>query len=201
MQSLFDGWAVWYTAAMARWQPNAIQRLQQAATELILERGYEGTTVADIADRAGLTERTFFRYFADKREVLFAGAGVFEKFVIEAVRGSTRTDPLESVVAAFEAAAPIYFDARSDLVRLRRTIIMANNELHERELKKGGRIAAQVTAILTERGLERATAALVAELGLIVFRNAFDRWCDANEGSLGDYIRTTLEELRSVTHP
>jgi hypothetical protein len=58
---------------MTRWEPNARGRLEQAALALYGERGFENTTVAEIAARAGLTERTFFRHFADKREVLFAG--------------------------------------------------------------------------------------------------------------------------------
>ena len=60
---------------MGRWEPDARGRLVKAAMELYGERGFEQTTVAEIAERAGLTERTFFRHFADKREVLFAGAG------------------------------------------------------------------------------------------------------------------------------
>ena len=73
---------------MGRWEPNARGRLEQAAMELYLERGFDQTTVAEIAERAGLTERTFFRHFADKREVLFAGAGALQELLVSAVAGA-----------------------------------------------------------------------------------------------------------------
>ena len=92
---------------MARWAPDARGRLERAALELYGEHGYDATTVAEIAERAGLTERTFFRYFADKREVLFWGAGALQGFLVDAVdTAPASVAPLEAVVAALEAAAP-----------------------------------------------------------------------------------------------
>ena len=76
---------------MSRWEPDARGRLEKAALALYGERGFENTTVAEIADRAGLTERTFFRYFTDKREVLFAGAGHCRTFW--STPSSTRLSP------------------------------------------------------------------------------------------------------------
>jgi AcrR family transcriptional regulator len=183
---------------MSRWQPNAVQRLQQAAMELFLERGYEGTTVSDIAARAELTERTFFRYFTDKREVLFAGSEEYERFVVGAVAAST-AEPLEAVIAAYEATAPALFDFRAEQVRQRWHLIAANEELLERELKKGGRVAAGITAALVAKGVSPTAAALAAEVGSTVFRNAFDRWvADTSGKPLAGRVRATLAELKSV---
>src|SRR5215471_3367257 len=90
---------------MGRWEPNARGRLEQAALELYVERGFAQTTVAEIAERAGLTERTFFRHFADKREVLFAGADNLQEFLVSAVAGAPDSvPPIEAVAAALEAA-------------------------------------------------------------------------------------------------
>src|SRR6478735_9209394 len=95
-----------YAYAMARWQPDARGRLGEAAMELYAERGYEQTTVAEIAERAGLTARTFFRYFADKREVLFAGSVVLQEQMVRAVEDTPEgASPIDAVAAALHAAA------------------------------------------------------------------------------------------------
>ena len=78
---------------MGRWEPDARGRLEQAALELFEERGYARTTVGDIASRAGLTERTFFRYFTDKREVLFSGSGAVESLMVESIAAAPATTP------------------------------------------------------------------------------------------------------------
>src|SRR5579884_398013 len=117
---------------MARWQPNARGRLEQAALARYVERGFEHTTVADIARRAGLTERTFFRHFADKREALFWGAGVLQELVVRSVAGApAAAAPTEAVAAALQAAGAL-LQERRDLARQRQTIIAANAELRER---------------------------------------------------------------------
>ena len=85
---------------MGRWEPDAQGRLARAALELYVDQGYEQTTVADIAARAGVTERTFFRHFADKREVLFAGSGAFQETVLSAI-----ADHAEAATALAAAAA------------------------------------------------------------------------------------------------
>src|SRR6516165_3903164 len=121
--------AITYTGGMARWEPNARERLQQAAMELFQERGYTRTTVEDIAARAGLTERTFFRYFTDKREVLFSGSAALESRMVETIGAApTSTAPLAAVAAAFEALGP-WFESRHSHARKRRTVIAAHAEL------------------------------------------------------------------------
>jgi len=182
---------------MSRWQPHSVERLQQAALELFLERGYDRTTVADIADRAELTERTFFRYFADKREVLFAGSELFERFVVDALSSQEGGEPLEAVVAAYEAAGPALFDPRIEQVRRRHSVITANDELRERELKKGVRVAAKLTAVLVQRGIDPSVAALACEVGAAVFHIAFERWVAAG-APLGAHVRAALADLRRI---
>src|ERR1700729_3568856 len=98
---------------MTRWEPNASGRLQRAALELYSERGFDETTVAEIAKRAGLTERTFFRHFADKREVLFWGAGMLQEHVVEAVVNAPASAvPIDAVAAALEATGPLFEQRR-----------------------------------------------------------------------------------------
>ena len=103
---------------MGRWQPNAPGRLERAALELYSERGFDRTTVAEIAERAGLTERTFFRYFADKREVLFAGASTLEEFLVASVNDAPAAlPPIEAITAALEAAGAWFESAPSSHAR------------------------------------------------------------------------------------
>src|SRR5262249_26050011 len=95
-----------YTRAMARWEPNASGRLREAALDLYVERGFEQTTVAGIAQRAGLTARTFFRHFADKREVLFAGSADLQAHMVGALEAAPPSaSPMDAVAAALDAAA------------------------------------------------------------------------------------------------
>lgn len=146
--------------------------------ELYIERGFDQTTVADIARRAGLTERTFFRYFTDKREVLFSGAGSLEALMTETIAAApASTAPLAAVTAAFEGLGP-WFESRRDHARKRRTVIAAHAELRERELIKLSTLAAAIAAVLRQRGLSAQAATLVAETGIAIFRNAFERWAD-----------------------
>ena len=94
---------------MSRWEPNARGRLEEAALELYTERGFDETTVAEIAERAGLTERTFFRHFADKREVLFGGQdALLALFVNTIVDAPDSMSPIDAVGAALEAAGPVF---------------------------------------------------------------------------------------------
>lgn len=184
---------------MSRWQPDAPQRLQQAAMELFYEKGYEGTTVEEIAQRAQLTQRTFFRHFSDKREVLFWGTEAFEGAVVEALRQVGSADPLDRVIRAFESMAGEYFDSRAEAVKRRRRVIQSSPGLKEREGQKMARVVDAATGVLVADGVDPGTARFAVELGVLVFRRAFDRWAEAEGIPLATLIRTTLGDLRGLT--
>jgi AcrR family transcriptional regulator len=183
---------------MARWEPNARGRLEQAAFSLFAERGFENTTVAEIADRAGLTERTFFRHFADKREVLFAGSAAFVDVVTAGVaEAPSALPPIDAVAAGFEAVGEYLLDVEA--ARERRRVIAANPELQERELSKLSSLSRSIASALRARGLDQSSAGLTAEIGIAIFRVAFERWLD--EGNGVDYrtiIRRSFDEAKAV---
>jgi AcrR family transcriptional regulator len=187
---------------MGRWEPNARERLQAAALDLFSERGFDGTTVSDIAERAGLTERTFFRYFADKREVMFFGSQLLEeraKAAIEAAPASL--GPMEAVGLALDGfAEQIPDDPR--YARKRYAIVEANPDLRERERNKLAHLGETIAAALRARGVKETTAHLAAEMAVAVFRIAFRRWLTENEGrTLGAYLGESLDELKRVAAP
>jgi AcrR family transcriptional regulator len=186
---------------MGRWEPGAQGRLTQAAMELYTEHGFDQTTVAEIAKRAGLTERTFFRHFADKREVLFWGSGALQELIVGAVAAAPDdVAPIDAVAAALEAAGARFFDERRDAVRQRQAIVAANAELRERELIKLASLAVAVTDVLRQRDVKEPAASLAAEAGMAVFRIAFERWLgDADERELTHFIRESMSELKAVT--
>ncbi len=185
---------------MSRWEPNARGRLEQAALELCVERGFDQTTVAEIAQQAGLTERTFFRYFADKREVLFWGAGTLQDLLESTVAAAPASvAPLAAVATALEAAGAL-LQERRDSVRQRQTIIAANAELRERELIKLAALAAAIAAALRRRGVRESAASLTAEAGIAVFRIAVERWInETSQRDLSRVIRESFDELKAVT--
>jgi AcrR family transcriptional regulator len=187
-------------ADMARWEPNARDRLQQAALELYGERGFEQTTVAEIAKRAGLTERTFFRYFADKPEVLFSGSEILQEGVVTRVAtAADSTAPIDAVASALEATAHFFQDIRSYSVQ-RQAVIEANPGLRERELIKMAKLASAIALALRRRGVGEPAATLAAEAGIAAFKTAFQRWI--NEPQQPDFaalIRDSIDELKAVT--
>jgi AcrR family transcriptional regulator len=185
--------------SVTRWEPNARGRLAQAAMELYSERGFEQTTVAEIAERAGLTERTFFRHFADKREVLFAGAGTLQEIVVSAVASAPDSAaPVVAAAAGVEAAAAVLQEGR-EYSRQRQAVIAANAELRERELIKLASLAAAIAAALRRRGVRDPTANLTAEVAIAVFRIAFERWVEETRPrDLPQLIRELLDELHTI---
>ncbi len=185
---------------MGRWQPDAQGRLVQAAMELFAERGFEETTVAEIAARAGLTERTFFRHYADKREVLFGGGEQLRELMVAAVAAApSSAAPIDAAVAGVEAAAE-QLQERREFARPRAAIIAANPELQERELIKLATLAEALAGALRARGVEDPAAALAAEAATAVFRISFERWVSEEEpGPYPELVRASLGELRAVT--
>lgn len=185
---------------MVRWEPDSPGRLQQAAMELFVERGYDQTTVAEIAGRAGLTERTFFRHFADKREVLFRGGEALQELMVRAIAAAPDgASPIDAVAAALDAVGAL-FEGRRDSSRLRQSVIAAHPELQERELIKMARLTAAMADALRAHGVADPAAGLAAEAGTAVFRIAFERWVGDQAGEdLGALMRESLAELKSVT--
>lgn len=189
-----------YDQGMGRWEPNARGRLMQAAFALYGERGFEQTTVAEIAKRAGLTERTFFRHFADKREVLFAGADALQELMVSTVAKAPESlAPIDAAAAGLEAAGAL-IQAGGELARQRQAIITTSAELQERELIKLASLAAALAEALRQRGVNDPAASLTAEAGIAVFKVAFERYVEkTNEQDLPRLIRESLEALRAVT--
>ncbi|WP_420000474.1 helix-turn-helix domain-containing protein [Streptomyces boninensis] len=184
---------------MARWEPNARGRLEQAALELYSERGYDATTVKEIAQRAGLTERTFFRHFADKREVLFGGTALQDGLVAALAEVRKDAEPLDAVAAALEAAGEV-FDERRELVKRRQAIIAAHAELQERELIKLAAIGAALAGALRERGAAEPAASLAAEVGVAVFKVAYEQWLDGSDArGFTDHLREGFTRLQTLT--
>lgn len=188
-----------YDQRVGRWEPNARGRLELAALELYVERGFEQTTVAEIAKRAGLAERTFFRHFTDKREVLFWGAGALQDLFVTTVTNAPGSySPLQAVGEALEAAGGLLQERRDGALR-RQNIISANPELQERELIKLASLASAIARALRERGVNELAASLTGEAGIAVFKIGFERWvADVDGRDLREHIRESLDELKNV---
>jgi AcrR family transcriptional regulator len=187
-------------SGMSRWEPNARGRLEKAALDLYGERGFEQTTVSEIAKRAGLTERTFFRYFADKREVLFSGSGQLQELLVGVVAETPEAaPPIDAIATALDAVAGM-FQGRRDHARRRQAVISVNAELRERELIKLSSLSAAVAGALRLRGVQEPTASLAAEAGIAVFRVSFERWLtEVDQDDLSKLMRDSLDELKAVT--
>ncbi len=184
---------------MSRWDPNASGRLQQAAIALYLERGYEDVTVAEIAERAGLTKRTFFRHFADKREVLFSGSADFEHTVVDAVRTApTTAQPMDAVMRAL-AHGGAGLTNWGEPVRQRQGIVGSSTELRERELIKMDALTTAIADALRYRRVENLTATLVAQVGVAAFMTAFQQWTEAKEPQdVSAIIDDALRRIRAA---
>jgi AcrR family transcriptional regulator len=188
---------------MGRWEPDSRGRLHEAALALYSERGFDQTTAAQIAARAGLTERTFFRHFADKREVLFGGSAILKDRIVAGVVGAPPEDgPLDAVSCGLSAAAEMLGESRRDLTRQRQAVIAANPELRERELAKLADYAAAVAAALRQRGVSDMQATLAAESGMTVLRVALQQWCSVDDGpDLAAIMRESVADLRVMAAP
>jgi AcrR family transcriptional regulator len=188
-----------YAQDMTRWEPDSRGRLEMAALALYLEQGFDQTTVAEIAERAGLTERTFFRHFADKREVLFSGGSTFLVLVTSAAAEADKElGALDAAIAGFEAVGP-FFQERRPLVMQRHSVIAANAELQERELIKLRSLALALAETLRGRGVGNPTAGLIAEVAVAVFKTSFEVWVtDAESRDLAEVLRQSLDDLRAL---
>ncbi len=180
---------------MARWEPDGRRRLQQAAVELYAERGFAETTVAAVAERAGLTERTFFRHFADKREVLFGNEDALTAQLAEAVAAAPADAGPRALADHGLAAIVRALQPRHAELRRREPIVAAHPELRERELMKLASWTAALRTALEDRGVTARTAALVAETSVAVLNVAAQRWLG---GDGGEDLATLLAEDSAV---
>jgi AcrR family transcriptional regulator len=186
---------------VARWEGDAAGRLREAAMELYASRGFEQTTVAEIAARAGVTARTFFRHFADKREVLFAGSEQLEAAMVKALADAPG-GPMDAVGAALDAAAAV-LGPNHRQSRQRQAIISANADLRERELIKMERLSAALAEGLRRRGVPEPDASLAAQAGIGVFHVAFARWVSSasTDTDLRTQMGDTYQRMRTVVQP
>jgi AcrR family transcriptional regulator len=182
---------------MARWEPGAPERLQAAALELFATRGFEQTTAAEIAAAVGLTERTFFRHFSDKREVLFQGQHLLvQAFLAGVAAAPPEASPLEVVASALRSGTAFFPDERRPHARARQAVVDVNPALQERELHKLASLAAALADALRARGVDGVAAALAAESGVTVFGIAFAQWIrEGEERTLADIAAEVLQEL------
>jgi AcrR family transcriptional regulator len=188
---------------MTRWQPGARERLVVAAVDLFTEQGYDATTVAQIAERAGTTKSTFFRYFPDKRELLVAGQETLSRLLIEGItEAPVSASPLEAVSAGLERASSAIGPMNRELGPRLKAAIAANAELQERDALKSVGLAAAMTTALVARGVADPTAHLAGELGVLAFKRGYAKWseadCDAAD-ELAPYTLTALDELRAAS--
>ena len=181
---------------VGRWEPDAQRRLQQAAMELFAERGYAEVTIAEIADRAGLTKRSFFNHFTDKREVLFAGAKDFEESVVmHLAEVADGLDPINAAVLALTRAG-LELAGYGEFARVRQELIASSTELRERDLIKMASLTSAIAEALCRTQVTRRTATLTAQAAVAVFTTAYDDWISEGTADLDTLMQQSLADLR-----
>jgi len=192
-----------YDGVMARWEPGARERLVIAAVDLFTEQGYDATTVAQIAERAGVTKSTFFRHFPDKRELLVAGQETLSRLLAEGIAEAPQdAGPLAAVAAGLERASSAMGSMSREFAPRLKAAVAASTELQERDALKSVSLAAAMTSALIARGVPDPTAALAGELGVLAFKRGFAQWSESDRESTADLATHTLaalEELRTAT--
>lgn len=184
---------------MARWAPDARSRLVVAAVELFGEQGYDTTTVAQIAERAGVTRSTFFRHFGDKRELLTAGQAVLSDLMAEGIAGAPDdASPLTAVAAGLRRAATAMGPLNHDLGPRLEAVVATSAELQERSLLKEAGLAAAMSAALTGRGVPEAAARLAAEMGVLAFSRGFAAWSRGERDDADELARAVGEALAEL---
>jgi AcrR family transcriptional regulator len=188
---------------MSRWEPDARGRLVVAAVDLFTEQGYDATTVAQIAERAGVTKSTFFRYFPDKRELLVAGQETLSRLMTEGIaEAPDEASPLEAVAAGLERASTAMGPVNREIAPRLKAAVAASAELQERDALKSVSLAAAMTTALVARGVPDPTAALAGELGLLAFKRGFAEWSEGDRDAkdeLAGYVLTALDKLRAAS--
>ena len=189
---------------MARWKPGARERLVIAAVDLFTEQGYDATTVAEIAERAGVTKSTFFRYFPDKRELLVAGQETLCRLLTEGITDAPAdATPLQAVACGLERATGVMGPINRELGPRLRAAVAASAELQQRDALKSVSLAAAMSAALTLRGVPEPLADLAGELGVLAFKRGYAEWAESDPDGDGDdlapYTLAALDELRTAT--
>jgi AcrR family transcriptional regulator len=186
-----------YTGVVSRWQPGAQDRLARAAMELFAEQGFAATTVPQITARAGLTTRTFFRHFADKREVIFGGDEIPEFAARLMAQAPASLDPMTLIVTGLRTVAETRFEGQRAEVRQQRDIIRSDEGLRERDLRKRAALSAVIRDSFISRGVDTRTAALLAETSVTLLHVALDEWLDSDDDrTLFEIISAGLQSLQ-----
>ena len=165
---------------MSRWEPDTRDRLERAALELFVDHGFDAVTVPEITARAGLTTRTFFRHFADKREVLFADSDQMPILATHLVLDAPPDLGPMDVFAQGLATLAKAFEGRLAQLKQRKAVIDGNDGLRERELRKMERLVDAIAEAFRRRGVDDLTAAVVAETAVGVVKVALRRWIDSD---------------------
>jgi AcrR family transcriptional regulator len=185
---------------MPRWEPDARERFVAAALELFTDQGYDETTVAQIADRAGLTKSTFFRHFSDKREVLAAGQATLSKLFSDGIASAPEdATPLQALAVGLDNVSGAMTPFNRELGPRIEAVIATSGELQERAVLKRVGMTAAISDALRERGIDETTAVITAELGVLAFKIGFDAWiAEGNERSLADLCSEALNRFHSA---
>ncbi|MEV8505178.1 helix-turn-helix domain-containing protein [Actinoplanes sp. NPDC051475] len=174
-----------------------------AAVDLFTEQGYDATTVAQIAERAGVTKSTFFRHFPDKRELLVAGQETLSRLLAEGIADAPGdASPLAAVAAGLERASSAMGPMNRELAPRLKAAVAASAELQERDVLKTVSLAAAMTTALVARGVPDATAAIAGELGVLAFKRGYVEWSESDQGTkeeLARYTLAALNELRTAS--
>jgi AcrR family transcriptional regulator len=189
---------VTYSETVGRWRPDARQRLEQAAIELFSTQGFAATTVPQIAARAGLTTRTFFRHFADKREVLYGGDEIPELATRLIMDAPASLDPATLLISGLQTVAETRFEGRREEIRVRRAIIRSDEGLRERDLRKRADLGEAIRAGFTGRGVDATTAVLLAETAVTVIQVSLEEWLDSGDRTLFEVMRDTIGSLQAT---
>jgi AcrR family transcriptional regulator len=164
---------------MGRWEPDARGRLLRAALDLFAEKGYEATSAAEIAARAGLTKTTLFRQFADKREILFQGQESLVRVATEGVASApVGAAPLELLESGVRALCDTHMVEQQGIGRQINTLIDASADLRERAAFKRASIATALADALAERLRDHRLAGVLADIGVRAYYDGFDTWID-----------------------
>lgn len=177
------------------------RRLHEAALALFRDRGYDQTTAAEIAARAGVTERTFFRHFPDKREALFEGEAGFRDSLVEAIaHAPPGLSPLQVLREAYRAVEG-WAEANRPLAEPLHEVIEKTPALKERQLAKTAALQASLAEALQRRGVEPRLAAMAIQAVLAALAYAAASWKDAPGSRLGPHIDRAFKALEELTAP